>query len=464
MPIVNLRLIVLDYQSPQELAKGACLLVRPNRRTLWRGAFADSALLIAARIGAAGLALSWMVALSAAAGPATAGVVLTGIALAELTSILATLNVESGALRTLPGAMLRRETDRAFGFIRFSLLVAGLGGLAAATLFFVAGTPLTQAEHLHLKQGLPAIACAIPLVALARVTARLGTALGCAVATALPRLLLPGSGLLALVAIQGSATTSSQMLAAFAAAYALTGAVQWWFLRRARVLPAPAGASDMTDWQSWIRAGLRLVPSLALQEYRRSLLIATAALGLGAGALAGFGIALSLTGFVFFALTAVDAAFASRLARAVQGDKADLRDMLLQRVGVIKLGLASIGLPGIPLTGWVLLPAVGAEGWAQTLAVAAPLLVVPLVQSLLGPSAPLLTMSGAFASLFRAALAGLLATVALTALGALSGSPLAASSGAAAGLILYQIFLRHRWLGSGGVDPSPWAVRRRQNR
>lgn len=417
----------------------------------------DTAVLVAARIVAALLALGWMLGLTAAAGPVTTGQVLTGIALAELVSVLATLNMESGALRTLPQAIGRGAVAEARGFVRFCLAAASLGGMLVAFVFLAVTTAIGDGTPTKLSLT---IACAIPAVAQARVLARLGTALGRTPSTGLPRLLLPGASLLGLVVIEGDAIVAWQMLAGFALAYAVATILQWLGLRRAGALPPP-GPLALAAWRSWLHAGLSLLPALGLQEYRRSLLVATAATALGAAQIAGFGIALSLTGFVFFALTAVDSVFAAALAKAVQTGSADTRDRLLQRSSAIKLALVLAGLGVLLALFWIGLPALGFPADSATLSVALLLLSVPFLQAVLGPSGPLLVITGRFEALLRAALSGLAATVALTFLGAMTGSGAAAALGAAAGLVLHQTALRRFWLRSGGVDPAPWAVRQR---
>ncbi|MEM9196992.1 MAG: hypothetical protein AAGD12_03985 [Pseudomonadota bacterium] len=501
-----------------------------------------AAVLIAARLIAAGLALFWLMLVSAGSGAEVTGRVLGGIACAELLSILVTMNTESGALRQLTGGTDARTRAEARSFVRFCLgLALGVGTLIGGLM--VAGSLLVEPLREWVAPGSgwqigAAIGAAIPAVALARVQARLGTALGRPLATALPRLLLPGAALLA-CALWREAVSATDLLWAFAGAYIAVVPLQalglFWrpALPRApkpadapkagppkagspkagppksgppkaspmRADPLKAGPIQTALWRQWVGAGLLMVPALGLQEYRRSLLIAAAAVALPAEALGRFGIVLSLTGFVFFALTAVDTIHAARLGRSLRTGEAARRDRLLQRMGLLRLAVAVSGICGLGLAA-ILASSDRARAWRDAgtdawlpavfdpglLAVAMVILAVPLVQALAGPAGLMLTVSGAFATLFRTALAGLSLTVALTACGAIAGGlawpdpsalPNAATAtrpetaglaqpalfgaalGAALGLSLHALALRRALRRLGQPDPALRAVRKR---
>ncbi|MEM8741639.1 MAG: hypothetical protein AAGE13_09095 [Pseudomonadota bacterium] len=505
-----------------------------------------TAVLIAARLIAAGLALFWLMLVSAGSGAEVTGRVLGGIACAELLSILVTMNTESGALRQLTGGTDARARAEARGFVRFCLgLALGVGTLIGGLM--VAGSLLAEPLREWVAPGSgwqigAAIGAAIPAVALARVQARLGTALGRPLVTALPRLLLPGAALLA-CALWREAVSATDLLWAFAGAYIAVVPLQalglFWrpALPRApkpadapkagppkagppkagpmragppkagppkaspmRAGPLKAGPIQTALWRQWVGAGLLMVPALGLQEYRRSLLIAAAAVALPAEALGRFGIVLSLTGFVFFALTAVDTIHAARLGRSLRTGDAARRDRLLQRMGLLRLAVAVSGICGLGLAA-ILASSDRARAWRDAgtdawlpavfdpglLAVAMVILAVPLVQALAGPAGLMLTVSGAFATLFRTALAGLCLTVALTASGAIAGGlawpdPSAlldaatstrseavmsqpalfgAALGAALGLSLHALALRRALRRLGQPDPALRAVRKR---
>lgn len=432
----------------------------PLRRRLrgeHAGGLIDSLLLIVARVGANLLALVWTLLLVRLVQPEAAGIAFRAIAMAQLASILLTLNVESGAMRNLVPAMQAGRPAEAAAFIRFNrrmvLFTAPLLALAALVWQQVQG-----GGWLVFWITIGAV-----MVALARLTARHATALGVMRRGLLPRLLTGPVVLtlgLGLVWALGLDLRPWHVAALFALSEALTVVIQRQLLRDAfaPLEGQPGLSAPETGRRGWISLGLWLSPGLMMSEYRKALLIATAALVLPAAQLSLFAVAFSIINVINFGVVAVDVAFSPRIAGAMAAGHPVRRDRLLATSGVIKLAGLALGVLGTALLGKWALGWFGPEyqaAWPALLI----LLALPATAILFGPASVILSARGLgradFTGNVLGAAAIVLAVLAGGALWGLTGAALGAVIGQAVGLAFMALQSR-RLLG---IDPSLLSLR-----
>ncbi len=430
---------------------------RPGRGRLsgdHAGGLIDSLLLILARVGANLLALVWTLLLTRLVQPELSGIAFHAIALAQIASILLTLNVESGAMRLLVPALHQGRLDEAAGFIRFNRRMVWL----TAPILALAAVIWAQLQGNGLLVGW--IAVAALMVALARLTARHATALGAMRRGLLPRLL---TGPIVLTLGLGLAwATATPLLpwhvaALFALSEGLTVLIQHRLLRQA-FTPLAGQPTPMAGWRGWISLGLWLSPGLMMSEYRKALLIATAAWVLAPAELSLFAVAFSIINIINFGVVAVDVAFSPRIARAMAADEPANRDRLLASSAAIKLAGLTLGVIGTALLGpWVL-------GWfGAGYRAAGPalmiLLALPATAILFGPASVILSARGLGRADFTGNMLGALAIVAAILAGGagfgLTGAALGAVLGQAIALAIMAAQSR-RLLG---IDPTLMSLR-----
>lgn len=418
--------------SPQTAANA-----QPGRSGLLRGETAaglvDSLLLVAARVGANLLALAWTLLLVRLLQPDLSGIVFRAIAVAQIGSIVLTLNVESGAIRVLVPALKGERLDEAAGFVRFNRRMILMAMLPLTGLVWGWQQVAAGADAGALA-GWMAVAAA--MTALARMTARHATAMGAMRMGLLPRLLTGPAVLtsgLGLAWLAGISLRPWHVLALFALSEALTVAIQNRLLRPV-MAPLAGRRGDLSGWRAWVSLGLWLSPGLLLTEYRKAMLIATAAIVLAPGQLSQFAVAFSIINILNFGVVAVDVAFSPRIARAMVAADPARRDRLLAVSGAIKLAGLLIGTAlilglGRWLLGWFGEPY--RQAWPALLA----LLAVPALSTLFGPASVLLSARGEGRADFTANIVGAAATVAAIC----AGGKLAGATGAAIGAALGQL-------------------------
>ncbi|MFV0299859.1 MAG: lipopolysaccharide biosynthesis protein [Paracoccus sp. (in: a-proteobacteria)] len=389
----------------------------------------DSLLLILARVGANLLALAWTLLLVRLVQPELSGIAFRAIALAQIGSVLITLNVESGAMRVLVPALQQGRPDEAAGFIRFNRRMVWLSAPALA-LAALAWQQFRGDGALVLW-----IAVAAVMVALARLTARHATALGAMRRGLLPRLLTGPLVLtvgLGLAWLGGIDLQPWHVAALFALSEALTVLIQQRLLR-ATFAPLTGRPAPADGWRGWIALGLWLSPGLMMSEYRKALLIATAAWVLAPAELSLFAVAFSIINIINFGVVAVDVAFSPRIARAMAANQPARRDHLLAVAAAIKLAGLGLGIAGTLLIEPWLLGRFGADyraAWPALLI----LLALPASAILFGPASVVLAARGlGRADCFGNMLGGLAIILAILAGGALSGL-----TGVALGAVLGQ--------------------------
>lgn len=419
----------------------------------------DSLLLIGARIGANLLALVWTVLLVRLLGAEGAGLALQAISVAQIASILVTLNVESGAMRAIVPARAEGRMDRAAAFIRFNrrIMLATVPALGLAVLLAWAAGVAPGWPPSLLAAMLPAVV----LVALARLSARHATALGVMRKGLLPRLL---TGPVVLTAVLGLARLAGWPLAAwhvvmlFALSEGLTVLIQNLLLRsdfaflRENARPPP-------EPRRWIALGLWLSPGLVMAEYRKAILIATAGLVLSDAETGMFAVAFSIVNILNFGVNAVDIAFSPRIAAAMAAHAPRLRDRLLASSAAIKLAGLGIGTLLVFALGRTALGWFG-PGFQAAWPALMTLLLMPAISVLFGPGSVLLSSGGQGRADFAANLVAAVACVAaicvlglrLGMTGAALGAALAHLAGQATCALLCARRLR--------TDPTLMVLRR----
>lgn len=417
----------------------------------------DSLLLIGARVGANVLTLIWTVLLVRLVQPELSGIAFRAIAIAQIISIPLTLNVESGAMRTLVPAMHTGRLDEAAGFIKFNrrMIVFSLPLLIASALIWNATFATQSAGWLTIW-----IAAGSVLVAMARLTGRHAAALGVMRKGLLPRLLM---GPVVLTVGLGSAWLAGLALhpwhvaALFALSEALTVLTQSYLLRTTfaqfRGQPAPT-----TGWRDWITLGLWLTPGLMMTEYRKALLIATAGLALSAAQLSLFAVAFSIINIINFGVVAVDVAFGPRIANAMAADAPVRRDRLLAVSGVIKIAGLTLGvLLTVALGNWALgwFGAEYQDAWPVLLI----LLMLPTASILFGPASAILSARGFGRADFTGNVLGALATVAAVYLGGATAGLTGAAIGAVIGQVVSLAFMTVFCRRNLAIDPSLISLR-----
>lgn len=426
----------------------------PGRR--WRGdgmaGLIDSLLLIMARVGANLLALAWTMLLVRMIQPDLSGIAFRAIAIAQIGSILLTLNVESGSVRTLVPAIQAGRTDRAATFMRFNarILVLALPLLLVAALTWQllgtteGGGPLSLA-----------IAAGMAACALARMTARHATALGVMRKGLLPRLLtgpLVMTAGLGLGMLTGIVLRPWHVAALYALSEVLTVIIQRRLLRDAfaqfRGRSGPA-----SEWRDWLGLGLWLTPGLLMTEYRKALLIAAAGIMLAPAQLSLFAVAYSVINIMNFAVAAVDVAFSPRIAHAMVAVNDARRDRLLALSAAIKLAGLALGSALLLVLGPRLLALFGADylaAWPALLT----LLLLPAGSVLCGPASVVLSSRGQGRADFAGNIVGAAGLVAAILTGAWLGGLTGAALGTAAGHLVAQAMMAAMCRRLLGIDTT----------
>lgn len=416
-----------------------------------RAGLLDSLLLIVARIGSNLLTLLWTLLLVRVLHPEAAGQALQAIAVAQIASILMTLNVESGSVRVIVPAREHGRLAQAAGFIRFNrrMILFSAPPLLLACAVMPGPLPMTAATGL-----------AVALVAVARLSARHATALGVMRKGLLPRLLTGPVVLtagLGLAALAGTPLLPWHVVALYALSEGLTVLVQNRLLRDDFAFIAGT-APDRSGWPDWLRLGAWLMPGLVMTEYRKAILIATAGLVLSGSDLSLFAVAFSIINFINFGVVAVDVAFSPRIAQAMAAGQPVRRDRLLASSGAIKL--AGLGLGAL----LVLLLGPTALGWfGDHFHAARPallvMLAIPAISVAFGPSSVLLASQGQGRADFTGNLVAALACVAAICAGGAAYGVTGAAVGAALAHLIGQATMAALCRRRLGIDPTLASLR-----
>lgn len=417
----------------------------------------DSLLLIAARVGTNLLALAWTVLLVRLLSPEMSGIAFAGIAVAQIASMFLTLNVEAVSMRVLVPAMRDGRLEEAAGFIRFNRMVLLLAlppvALGAWAWQVWRGGDVSALLSL-------AVAVAMVMAAMARITGRHATALGVMRKGLLPRMLTGPVVLtcgLGLAALSGMALRPWHVVALYALSEALTVLIQNRLLR-ASFAPFAGLRGDHSRWREWVALGLWLAPGALMNEFRKAVLIAAAGLALTPGDLSLFVVALSIINIMNFGVSAVDVAFSQRLSRTLTGDEAALRDRFLAVSGAIKLAGFALGSLLVICFGYMALGWFGdiyQAAWPALLV----LVLMPGLAILFGPGSVVLSTCGLGREDFLANAVGALVTVLAVAAGSALGGLTGAAVGSVLGCTASQALMALYCLRRLDVDPMLTSLR-----
>lgn len=417
------------------------------------GGLIDSLLLIVARIGANVLTLVWTLLLVRLLQPEASGHALQAISVAQIISIMMTLNLESGAMKVVVPARHDGQLEKAAGYIRFNRqlvmmmtpVLLAIVGLIYAVGIAVPETPATVA----------AMVLAIVLVAMARLTARHASALGVMRKGLMPRLLTGPVVLtlgLGLAWLAGLQMQPWHVVLLFALSEGITVLIQnrllrddFTFLQHTR--------SDRSEWLGWTKLGIWLTPGLIMTEYRKAILIATAGLVLTGTETSLFAVAFSIINIINFGVVAVDVAFSPRIAQAMAARADQRRDKLLASSGAIKLAGLLLGAVLVLLFGRMALGWFGTEFHDAGPALLI-MLLIPATSVVLGPATVLMSSRGLGRQDFTGNVIGAISCVVLIcAFGALWGV-VGAAIGAVMANLLGQIAMTVLCRRKLGVDPT----------
>ena len=414
-----------------------------------------AAIIVVTRAASTVLTLVYTILITRTTTTTGTGLVMSAMSFAFIASVVFSMNIESGSIRYLVRYREAGVVAKAEGFIAFGRwVVIAVTGMAilAASIYVIqnySGGISPAALSYLLALGM------CPMLAITRLQGRHGTALDAVLRSTLPRLLvrpLVFTLILGTAWLLGHRLGPAAIMAMFAFSVLLVALIQYVALRPAYKF-MHAAKSDLSDWKEWAVTGVLLSPSLVLQEYLKNVVIAAAALTLSASTVALVSVAISITNFLNFAISAVDSSFGPRIAKAISNDN---RTQLSRLLGYsIALKLAGVVTGGVLLFlfGKQILGLFGPE-YIKALPLLAIFTVLPLTNALFGPSTMLLNISGVASPVFFWAGGGIAAMVLLTAIGGLVGGMIYAAIGTAVGYFVMQAGLYVTCRIRAGIDGS----------
>lgn len=398
-----------------------------------------SGILLAGRVAGAGANLAFAVLLARSVSVPEVGAVFAAISTAFLTSIILTMNIESGSIRFLVAARHAGDEETVNGFIAFGrrllfCLTAPVGAAYAAIASLNPG-PLSLSAILF-------AAISIPAIAWMRLAGSHATALGKPARGSLPRTALQPLLLIIifLAALALGAPASGELaLLSFLASFAATAIVQFLLLHR-YLKPLPTTGRRLDEWRNWIANGFYMAPNILLQDYLQHSILIAAAFALGAEDIAILGLSLRCISLIRFGVLSINIAASPMIARAIAEENHGHRDSCFRNAALLKAPPAFLALAGAVLFGGPILSLFGAQ-YAREASILAWLALIPLASALLGPNYMLLNISGARRELFATSLAALAVLFAATpALGAVAG-PVGAATAAASVFAAWEFAL-----------------------
>ena len=379
-------------------------------------------------------------------GPQDYGTAMSVISALLLISLLLSLNMEGTAMRFV----LQGDADQKSGFANHSrVIVLALSGFSACLVLPI-GLLFLKVDALSLITG----GLIAMLLALSRLTARIGAALDHARAASLPRMLsrpiVFAVSAVAFVSL-GLRPTPLAIVALFLLATALALLVQTLLLRPAfRRVTRP---QQTITARLWISTGLKLTPSLLFLELFRDVVLTSASFTLTRPELGILAAALSLIALPGFVLVACDIAFSPKISKAIAADDHIGRDAVLRIAAMTRIaGTVACALPlalGRDLISELLGPQFHATGSIVLI-----LLAIPLTRMLLGNPVLLLSVTGFNASVFYICGTGAALTVISIAVASTTFGIVGASVSASVGFCAVQLSLWRYCLVRTGINPS----------
>lgn len=281
----------------------------------------NSAILVAARVLGMLAGLGTVLLLSRTLGLADLGAMMLCMSISAVLSAVASLNIESTAIRYVVRYRETGERRRLAGFHACGLLaIAGFATLSA--LIALLGSWLSGVDLVTLfwRYGV----FAAPLFALIRLNSEVISANGDVVSAVLPRTLarpaLLYGGLLAANLFAGGLTLEIAV-GVFYGALATVASFQMLVIAPRRLKDAGPSLSawrtaDMSEWKEWLAGGARLTLPYLFIEYSTDLIVVSATLALTSPEIAVLGVLLRIVALHRFITVAVGQAAAPRVAQA----------------------------------------------------------------------------------------------------------------------------------------------------
>lgn len=394
-----------------------------------------SGLLLTGRVAGAAANFAFALSLARMLPPAEVGAVFAAISSAFLTSIVVTLNIESGSIRFLVVARQAEDEEAVNGFIAFGRrLLIGLSLPVCSAYVVIA---LLNPGPLQIAPILCA-AASIPAIGWLRLAGSHATALGKPSQGSLPRTALQPLLLVALfqaALFGGFQATADLALFCFLASFVLTAVVQFLLLHQ-YLRPRPDIGRRIDGWRDWLANGFYLSPNIMLQDYLQHSIILAAAFVLKAEAIAVLGLSLRCISLIRFGVLSINIAASPMISRAIAEKDHSQRDAYFRNAALLKAPPAFLAMAGITLFSGPILSIFGPE-YAGEGAILGWLALIPLSSALLGPNYMLLNISGARRHVFGASLA---------ALGALfTATPVASASFGATGAAMAATLVFVGW-------------------
>lgn len=364
-----------------------------------------SGLLLIGRVAGTAANFAFALSLARMLPPGEVGAVFAAISTAFLTSIIVTLNMESGSIRFLVAARQAEDEETVNGFIAFGRR------LLLSLSLPVCGAYVLIASLNPGPLPLAAILCAaasIPAIGWLRLAGSHATALGKPAQGSLPRTAL--QPLLLVVLFQaaifgGVQATANLALFCFLASFALTAIAQFALLRD-YLRPRPETGRRLDGWRDWLANGFYMSPNILLQDYLQHAIILAAALVLKAEAIAVLGLSLRCISLIRFGVLSINIAASPMISRAIAEKNHAQRDAYFRNAALLKAPPALLALAGIVLFSGPILSIFGPD-YSGEGAILGWLAFIPLVSALLGPNYMVLNISGARRHVFAASLAAL---------------------------------------------------------
>lgn len=364
-----------------------------------------SGLLLIGRVAGAAANFAFALSLARLLLPAEVGAVFAAISTAFLTSIVVTLNIESGSIRFLVAARQAVDEKTVNGFIAFGRrLLLGLSLPVCGAYVVIASLnpgPLQMTAILS-------AAASIPAIGWLRLAGSHATALGKPARGSLPRTAL--QPLLLVVLFQsailiGVPATAELALFCFLVSFALTAVVQFVLLHK-YLRPCTGTSRRLDAWRDWTANGFYMSPNIMLQDYLQHSIILAAAFVLKTEAIAVLGLSLRCISLIRFGVLSINIAASPMISRAIAEKDHLRRDAYFRNAALLKAPPALLAMAGIVLFSGPILSIFGPD-YAGEGAILGWLALIPLISALLGPNYMLLNISGARRHVFAASLVAL---------------------------------------------------------
>lgn len=384
---------------------------------------------VACRVGGAGAAVLLSLMMARSMQLDEMGLAASAMSVGVLGALVASVGVEAGGIRFLPGYLAHGQTAQARGFLRFGIgLAVGLGLIFGILAF--AGIVLFVDGPRRWPYALAIGAAA--LIGVARVLASQSLGFRRPLAASVPMQLVRPVALLALtglIILAVPAPSAVAVMVAFALSVVLTIGLQL-----ALTLPlhrrVATAAPDYAPWREWLGVGFRLGVGALFLEFGRDVAIFTASFSLSAAEVAIYAVAIRIIGFVKFGVVAVNQNYMPALSAAMAREDQPRVARIIAVSNHLKFWPVLACCVALVFLGPYILAPFGPK-----FAAAEPLLLIlmaePLLMAVLGPAAAVLSFSKHYALIQTSTLLATLLLVAAVYLGGRYGG----MTGAAWGVI-----------------------------